>query len=178
MNGNNQIDNPEQISGLMKVKRLAEELRSESSPAYKQLNDEQYKAHWEKEAEKLMMATGVSSQGNIACAVDIKMRPFVIKFARQLIEEYNCKTSSEKSMAELAAIHYSHFLTFSEDALFYNKGINYQKLSDNASRQYMSALSMLRYLKAPQLSVNFVARNAFIAQNQQINSTGNQDKNS
>jgi hypothetical protein len=42
---------------------------------------------------------------------------------------------------------------------------------DRATRQLYAALSTLRQIKHPQLEVNIVNKNTFVAQNQQINAT-------
>lgn len=112
---------------------------------------------------------------------DNKYRTLVIELANQLVKEYECKTSSEKMLAQTAAWAYCRMLEYSYklngltrlEYLSNEKNGFYSMLSkevDRCVRQYLSAINTLKHFKQPALSVTFKAQNAFVAQNQQINS--------
>ncbi len=129
----------------------------------------------------------------MAESVGNRYRPFVIQFAKQITEEYQCKTPSEKALAETAAGAYGRVLELSSKV---SVSLNLEYLSsiktsyyamldkqlDRAYRQFTSALLVLKQMKSPSLEVNISAKTAFVAQNQQLNSvstdikTDNQSK--
>jgi hypothetical protein len=189
MNEIKKIYSQEQDSGPQTLKKLVEESRSESdpdsifedvwnkfsSPAYQRMDEGQLKLLHEREETKLTMAVGISAAHYpVILAVDLGHRPFAIKVTRQLIEEFDCKTSSEIMLAELAAIHYTHFITHSNDVHVHRQGPSFQKQANQASRQYMAAIGLLKQMKTPQISVNVSTDAAFFANNQQINTRPNQ----
>lgn len=114
--------------------------------------------------------------------VDQKYRPLIIQFARDIVTEYQCKTSSEKALVETIVIAYGRILELSK---LFNEAQHIEFLSDvkngyygmiakeldRAYRQFASSLLILKQIKAPVLEVNIKAKTAFIAQNQQINTT-------
>ncbi len=118
----------------------------------------------------------------IAEVVGERYRPFAITFAKQLIEEYQCKTPSEKALAQNIAVSYVRSIELSNratsmartDSTSQEKNGYYGALSkelDRAQRQFTSSLLVLKQMKSPNLEVNIKAKNAFIAQNQQVNAT-------
>lgn len=107
-------------------------------------------------------------------------RTFVIDLTNQLIEEYQCGTASEKTIAENIAISYGRVLELSrattsmarQEYTTHEKNVYYSVLSkelDRAQRQFTSSLLVLKQMKSPTLEVNIKAGTAFIAQNQQVN---------
>ncbi len=109
-----------------------------------------------------------------------KYRPLAIDYARKLSKEYNCTTPSEKGLVELIAGSYIRYIEYSKafnnamrlDYLSNEKTGYYTMLSkeiDKAYRQYLNGLSMLRQIKNPPPEWNIKANNAYIAQNQQVN---------
>lgn len=113
-----------------------------------------------------------------------KYRTLVIELCNQLITEYECKTSSEKMLAQTAAWAYCRMLEYSYklngltrlEYLSNEKNGFYSMLSkevDRCARQYLSAINTLKHFKQPPVTVTFKAQNAFVAQNQQINSDKN-----
>jgi len=108
------------------------------------------------------------------------------EFARQLVEEYDCKTASEKALTQVVANAFTRIMEFS-NTLGKCRNIEYTKNElngyysmiskelDRANRHFTSALAMLRQVKAPLLKINVTAKTAFIAKNQQLNV--NQDNN-
>ena len=110
-----------------------------------------------------------------------KYRTFLIEVTDQLIAEYECKTTSEKMLAQTAGWAYCRMIEYGYklnsitriDFLSSEKNGYYSVLSkevDRCARQYLSAINTLKHFKQPALKVSFKANNAFVAQNQQINS--------
>ena len=118
------------------------------------------------QSRKLALAAGAGSQYTVAEAVEAQYAAYAVMFARQLIEEYHCKTPSEIAVAEMAAIAHAQHLEYSRLAKVYPRDAVIAKKVERAFRQFMAALAMLRQMKAPPLSVQVIAKNAFVAQNQ------------
>lgn len=109
-----------------------------------------------------------------------KYRTLVVEITNQLIAEYECKSPSEKMLAETAAWAYgrmvenstrfsnAHCLEFvsTEKNGFFSM---FSKETDRATRQFLTAINMLKCFKQPPLNVTLKTQNAFVAQNQQIN---------
>ena len=104
------------------------------------------------------------------------------KVTRLIKAEYNCSTPVERMLAEQIALAqmkildhsrlYQYWLSATWRSSSPIKGREIEALSkqiDRAQRQMLAALTALRQIKQPHLQVNVVARNAFVAQNQQIN---------
>lgn len=104
----------------------------------------------------------------------------VTRLCKQLIEEYNCKTPSDIGLAEIAASSYVKYLDYSEllqelsHKPFNNLGnSSFSALSkevERSQRAFVSAILTLKQLKSPRLEVKIKTTNAFIANNQQVNS--------
>ena len=115
-------------------------------------------------------------------SVSQRYRPFVVQFAQDIVAEYQCKTPSEKALAQSVAIAYGRILELSKS---FNSSQHIEFLSsekngyygmiakelDRAHRQFASSLLVLKQMKSPTLEVNIRAKTAFIAQNQQVNAT-------
>lgn len=107
-------------------------------------------------------------------------KEMVMRLCSQLIEEYNCKTPSEIGLAEIAASSLAKYLDYSELlSLTSHKPFNsmtsssFSALSkevDRSQRAYISAILTLKQLKNPPIEVKIKTTNAFIANNQQVNS--------
>ena len=114
-----------------------------------------------------------------------KYRGMVKELTDQTIKEYGCTTHVEKMVAETLA---GSFVRYIDSSRRYNKfipgtgttGVQNQllgvmsKQTDRAYRQFLSAVSMLKQLKQPQLEINIQTKNAFVAQNQQFNANAPQ----
>lgn len=131
---------------------------------------------------KLTMATGVGSHKSIALSVDRDYAPLVISFAQQLVQEYECSTPSEKSLAEVAANAYVRIISTAEQLSTVKKVREpsnlqtnwYAMLSkelDRAERHFFTALSSLKQLRLPSVSVNIKTKAAFVAEQQQFNNS-------
>lgn len=135
--------------------------------------------------EKLEHASAIVALDNHMLVAEVlnkdKYRTLVIELCNQLMAEYECKTSSEKMLAQTAAWAYCRMLEYSaklngltrQEYLSNEKNGYYSMLSrevDRCARQYLSAINTLKHFKQPPVTVTFKAQNAFVAQNQQINS--------
>jgi hypothetical protein len=131
--------------------------------------------------DKPHIAFGIDSQAPLAESVGSRYAVLAVKFCQDLIIEYDCKTPSEKATAQLVANAYVRVMECSQKIEYCihskettNMLNNYWavigKELDRAERHYMSALTKLEQVKAPSLQIKVTAKNAFIAQNQQVNS--------
>ena len=105
----------------------------------------------------------------------------VKQMAKQIIEQYDCKTEIERTLAATIANSYTRYIDNSRRLnnelecreITKNKNVyiaNLSKQIDRAHRQYLSSLMTLKQLKSPQIEMNIRAKTAFVSQNQQINS--------
>ena len=113
-------------------------------------------------------------------AVSDTYKDFVTDFALDLAVEYDCKTPSERALAQLAAIAYTKVFDYSDQF----KGVKSLKTTshelngyysllgkeiDRSNRHFLSYLMALRQTKEPKLKINVTAQTAFVAENQQVN---------
>jgi hypothetical protein len=145
---------------------------------------------------KLRSAEGLSIHEQSATAVELIGRygldtlfqlhssvpegTMAVQVARQLVTDYDCRTSSEKAVAQVAANAFARILENSRimsgystlehvDQLQINFYSMVGKELDRATRQFDAAISNLMRMKLPSLRVNVTAKTAFVANNQQIN---------
>lgn len=133
-------------------------------------------------ANEALPIIALDSHYILARAVIEEMRPFAIEFANQLTVEYECKSPTEKALVETVAAAYLRILQFTQVMTrqmrdehcsvilngFYK--VASQEL-DRANRHFISAISTLKQLKSPAITVQVKATTAFVSQNQQINAT-------
>lgn len=135
---------------------------------------------------KALMVYGLDTHFPLSETIDKEYRPQVIEFSRQLIREYDCKTSGEKALAETVVSAYARILKYSrclngalagESTQIGKQHIEYylmlSKELDRANRHFIIALTTLKQFKVPSLEISVKAKTAFVAQNQQINATNN-----
>ena len=133
--------------------------------------------------EKLNEAISIvslDSHYGLAKATIEDLRPFAIEFSRQLVAEYDCITPTEKALVETIAAAYIRILEFTgymtrmtrdERCSMILSGaykVASQEL-DRANRHFINAVSTLKQLKSPTMNIQVKATNAFVAQNQQVN---------
>jgi hypothetical protein len=153
-----------------------------ASPQYeKKLAD-----NLQKEMEAVVPMLTIDNHYLAAEVVGERYRSFLMHFANELVEEYQCQTPSEKSLAQHVASCYVRILELSKSVMnstrleylshertaFY--GMQSKEL-DRAQRQFASSLMVLKQMKSPTLEVNIKAKTAFISQNQQINANTQQN---
>jgi hypothetical protein len=131
--------------------------------------------------QKSLMSFGTDTHVPLAESVSSRYSSLAVTFCRDLIAEYNCKTVSEKATAQLVAnayvrvMEYSRKMEYGRNLTDIGEAINghYSMIGkelDRANRHYISALAMLKQLKSPPFQIQVTTKNAFVAQNQQINS--------
>jgi hypothetical protein len=135
---------------------------------------------------KALAAYGLYTHVPLEESVAEEYRPLVAEFSHQLVQDYDCKTSGEKALAETVVSAYIRILTYSRRLGGAVTGKSTQigkqhiefylmlgKELDRANRHFITALTTLKQLKAPSLEINVKTQTAFVAQNQQINATKN-----
>lgn len=137
---------------------------------------------------KASITMGLDTHMPIAQSVGKHHSTFLMQVVKSIEKEYDCKTPSEKALAELAASAYLRVVQFSRKLnimtdepgnLFHEKVqllCLFSKELDRAHRQYTNAILTLKQIKSPTLEVNVKAKNAFVGQNQQFNASGCSDK--
>ena len=116
-------------------------------------------------------------------AVGTYYKPLAIEVARQLAQEIQCKTASEKALVQLAA---SAYVRAVETAKRFNGCIEVadsithlrtaylailSKHLDRCNRQFITAITTLKQMRSPTIEFNIKSKTAFVSQNQQINAT-------
>lgn len=139
-----------------------------------------------KELHEKLIATlpivNLDTHYKLADTVSEGMRPYIIDFAKQMIEEYDCKTVSEKALVEVIVGAHARVLEYSQVLnRIVRLGVGTHELIafysmvgkelDRANRHFLSALATLRQIKSPSIEVQVKARTAFIGGNQQFNTT-------
>jgi len=115
----------------------------------------------------------------LASSLPERFRVFALEFSRNLQKEYECKTQSEKSMAEIVALNFSRVLAVQEKVNSYltmgsitDMGVKYlavvSKELDRALRHYLASLQTLKMLKMPPLEVSIRTQTAIVGQNQVV----------
>lgn len=106
-------------------------------------------------------------------------RVFALEFSKNLQTEYECKTPSEKSLAEVVALNFVRVLGaqsrmnsyLSKDSVT-DMGIGYLNVIsrelDRAERHYLASLQALRVLHSPSFEVNIKTNTAVVGQNQAV----------
>lgn len=164
---------------LEKLGKNINELRAQKKP-----NKELIEQTGE-EFRKTMKIMALDTHYLAAESVSEQYRPFLIQFARDVTDEYQCKTPSEKALAEIIATSYGRILELSSS---FNCSQNIEFLSsekngyygmiakelDRAHRQFTTSLLVLKQIKSPTLEISINAKTAFIAQNQQVNATSSE----
>ena len=137
---------------------------------------------FEKIARKALMMYGIENHYPLAETINENYRPFIIEFSNQLIREYNCQNPSEMALVEVIANAYLKVIDGSRrlnnelgeagQIINENRTKHLTMLSkqlDRSNRQFITALTTLKQIKAPSLSINVKTKAAFVAQNQQLN---------
>lgn len=117
------------------------------------------------------------------------LRTTIIELANDLIEQYDCINTGEKSLCEIIANSYWKTLQLSKKYTNVMSAGEYLsdertrylsmlwKEMDRANRHYFTSLNMLIEMKKPQMSINVKTKNAYFSQNQQINNNKPEDEN-
>jgi hypothetical protein len=156
-----------------------------------QLADKNVDLAQDKEAQKILgnasMVLGLDTHHALIWAMKEDFRPLAIEFANNLAKEFNCKTPGEKALSHVVVNSYVRLIDDSRrysncadagEYLSVERTKHLAMLSkqiDRANRQFITALITLKQLKEPALKVNIKANNAFVAQNQQLNTKVNEN---
>lgn len=125
---------------------------------------------------------------NLANTVSWSMTTSVVELANNLIEEYDCNTTLEKSLCEVIANSYWKIMSISKRL---NSNLDFEyfwternqfiwilsKELDRANRSYLTSLNNLLEIKRPVMSINVKTKNAYFWQNQQFNNNETKDEN-
>ena len=108
-----------------------------------------------------------------------RYRVFALEFSKNLQSEYQCKTESEKSIAEITSLNFVRILEIQDRINSYlgkgsasDTGVKFlsvmSKELDRAQKHYKKSLELLRVFKIPPLQMSIKADSAFIGQNQAV----------
>jgi hypothetical protein len=141
-------------------------------------NDDCKEEEITKKLTELSLALGLETGHALMESVTETHIGLALQMKRDLQEEFNCKTPSEKALVDLAVssylskLHYTKLLrlnqtTSSSDHNGYRNSAS--KEIDRAHRQFISTIETLKFMKQPSLKVNIKTNNAFVGENQQFN---------
>lgn len=130
-------------------------------------------------ADKSLMPLGLETHYTLSETVYDRYRPLIIEITRQIEKEYDCKTPTEKILAETIAgshmriINYSKKLnTLTEERYLSAERNGYgsilSKEIDRAQKHLMIAITTLKQIKNPPIELNIKTKTAFVTQNQQV----------
>lgn len=106
-------------------------------------------------------------------------RSLALSMSKKLQDEFDCKTTSDKSLAEMTSLNYCRILFIQNRIFRYLEkdsvtdiGVGYLKFAsqelDRAERHYLTSLQSLKSMRSPPLQVSFRANTAVIGQNQVV----------
>lgn len=117
------------------------------------------------------------------------IRTSIVELTNNLIEEYNCNTTLEKSLCETIGNSYWKIMQISKKITcvmlaweyISNERTKYLSMlwleQDRANRNYLTLLNTLLEIKKPQMNINIKTKNAYIGQNQQFNNNDPKNEN-
>jgi hypothetical protein len=117
------------------------------------------------------------------------LRTSIVELTNNLIEEYNCNTTLEKTLCEIISNSYWKIMQLSKK--FTNVMIAWEYITsertkylqmlslelERENRSYLNALNNLIEIKRPSMSISIKTKNAYIWQNQQFNNNTKEDEN-
>lgn len=140
--------------------------------------DDSKKEEISKSLIDISFGLGITTGYSLMKAVNEEHRGLAVQMKRDMQSEFDCKTTSEKALIDLAVnayirnLYYSGRMLSNQDNAGNNHN-NYRKyLSqeiDRAQRHYISAIETLKSIKQPALKVNVKTKTAFFADKQQFN---------
>ena len=134
------------------------------------------------EDDPLLKVMSISEFDNgllLSMATSWHSSTFGIDFMRKLQTEYDCKTASEKAIAELATASFirvldiqSRMKAYLEMGSITANGVQFlgllSKDIDRAHHQYLSAIQTLKSFRQPPMQVNIKSHTTVIGQNQLV----------
>ncbi|MBD3245285.1 MAG: hypothetical protein GF335_04840 [Candidatus Moranbacteria bacterium] len=127
-------------------------------------------------AKDLSLDTGVV----LAESIYSSYRGLAIQLKRDIEKEYQCNLSSEKALVDqlvnayVRKLYYSGIMqSYDTPRYISNEHVGllnfYSKEIDKAHRQFISGLETLKAMKQPDLKLSIKAKQAYFANNQQVN---------
>ena len=162
---------------LIELQAIAKEIESGLS------TEETNKKYIEKYQE-VLMANGFINGKVVEASVNVWHQNHVVKMRETLIAEHEAKSTSELMIIDLAinayfrSLHaskiYSSLVQGNDGAVrFERPRINLLKelgkQVENANKQFLSALTLLKEMKQPRINIKVQSKQAFVGQNQQFN---------
>jgi hypothetical protein len=162
---------------LIELQEIAKEV--ESGLATEETN----KRYIEKYQEVLMANAFVNGKV-VEASVNVWHQNHVVKMRETLIIEHDAKSASELMIIDLAinayfrSLHtskiYSSLVQGNDGTVrFEQSRVNLLKelgkQVENANKQFLSALTLLKEMKQPRINIKVQSKQAFVAQNQQFN---------
>lgn len=138
-----------------------------------------------KDAVGISMALSIDTGHALAESVPAEYRSMALQIKRDLHQEFDCKTVSEKVLVDLAVGAYIRQVYLTKKLIlnqnfetFYHEINGYlafvSKEIDRAHRQFIGAIESLKSMKQPTMRVSVKTNNAFIGENQQFNNNQTQ----
>jgi hypothetical protein len=135
-------------------------------------------------SDEAQMTMGLEHHYPLLDMVDRRYAALLLTIVRQIEKEYGCTGAIEKMLAENIGVAHIKIIDNSRrlndllgvmernsDTETTHAAEMLSRQVDRAARQLYAALTTLRQIKHPQLEVNIINRNTFVAKNQQINAT-------
>jgi hypothetical protein len=122
-------------------------------------------------------------------ALSIEVWITAVEITNNLIKEYDCNTTLEKTLCEVIALNYWKVMQISKSFTGVMKAWEYlsdertrylgilTKELDRANRTYLMSLNNLLEIKTPHMKINIKTKNAYFWENQQINNNIPKDEN-
>ena len=132
---------------------------------------------------KVAIALGFENDYALSVTLGTKHAGLGIELRRQLIKDFQCSTHADKVLVDTVVCAYVRYMTCVESFQSYLNDVNFlsheqtqfigvlSKEMERANRQMLTAYQMLVNRKQPPLQVQINMKNAFLANNQQINTT-------
>ena len=167
----------ESTSVLVDPNELLGKFANEYMPVVFSCDDGRQKEISEKISE-LALAFSSETGFMLMKSVGEEYRSLALQMKRDLQEEFDCKTVSERMLVDLMVNSYIKKLRYSDKMEHNQKYIghkydgyrNYRsKEIDRSYRQFTSSLEILRFLRQPAIKVSIKTNNAFVGENQQFN---------
>jgi hypothetical protein len=128
---------------------------------------------------KTLRTMGLDTKIQLAESIGDEYRSMAMDFADQLIIEYDCKTASEKALAQVIANAFARTMEYSNTLeTCRNKSVNTNLIGfysmigkelDRANKHFITNLMVLKQIKTPKIKINIKAGTAFVSENQQFN---------
>lgn len=136
-------------------------------------------------SEEIVMMYGLENGIWAANLAHAKYYSALAQIRKNIVRDFGCKTSLEFMLVDRIVAHYwramrsdtllNHYMenedgSFSVNQLRINMVKEFNRGIDRADRQLNANIILLKELKQPKMNIKVTTENAYIAQNQQVNS--------